>query len=151
MARLLKADQLRADGTTRTQVAALPYVMDKGKPRVLLITSRETRRWVIPKGWPMKGLSAPEAAKIEAWEEAGVQGKVSDRCLGFYAYNKTFPKADPLPIVVAVYPMRVTSVKTKYPEAGQRRSKWMRSKKAAERVQEPELREILRRFDGLMR
>lgn len=148
MATILRAKHLRTDDSTRTQVAALPYVMVRGKPRVLLITSRETRRWVIPKGWPMKGFSAPEAAKIEAWEEAGAVGKISDTCVGFYAYHKTFPKSDPLPIVVAVYPMRVKALKERFPEAGQRRRKWMSCKKAAERVQEPELRKILRRFDG---
>lgn len=151
MASITKKDQLRTEGETRTQVAALPFVMEKGKPRVLLITSRETRRWVIPKGWPMDGHTAPEAAQIEAWEEAGLLGKVSERCVGFYTYSKTFPQADPLPIVVAVYPLRVKAMKNKFPEVGQRRRKWMSCKKAAERVQEPELREILRRFDGAKR
>ncbi|MEM8580761.1 MAG: NUDIX hydrolase [Pseudomonadota bacterium] len=151
MATILRSDQLRAKGNARTQVAALPYIMDKGKPRVLLVTSRETQRWVIPKGWPIQGLSAPDAAKVEAWEEAGIVGKISDRCLGFYAYHKSFPKSDPLPIVVAVYPMRVKALKDKFPEAGQRRRKWMSRKKAAERVQEPELRKILRKFDGSVR
>ncbi|WP_425090784.1 NUDIX hydrolase [Tropicimonas sp. S265A] len=144
----LRASEIQSDSGARTQVAALPYVMDRGKPRVLLITSRETRRWVIPKGWPMKGLSAPEAARIEAWEEAGIVGKVSDTCLGFYAYHKSLAKADPLPIVVAVYPLRVKALKDKYPEVGQRRRKWMSCKRAAERVDEPELRKILRKFDG---
>lgn len=151
MARTLRADKLRQSGTARTQVAALPYVMDKGKPRVLLITSRETRRWVIPKGWPMENLSSPDAAAAEAWEEAGIVGKVSDKCLGFYAYNKAFPNADPLPIVVAVYPMKVKALKDIFPEVGQRKRKWMTPKKAAERVQEPELSAILRRFDGHLR
>ncbi len=151
MATILRSDQLRAKGNARTQVAALPFIMKQGKPRILLVTSRESRRWVIPKGWPMRGLTAPETAKVEAWEEAGVVGKISDRCLGFYAYQKSFPKSNDLPIVVAVYPMRVKALKDTFPEAGQRRRKWMSRKKAAERVHEPELRKILRKFDGSLR
>ncbi|MDJ0859091.1 MAG: NUDIX hydrolase [Dinoroseobacter sp.] len=151
MATMLRASKLRKTGTARTQVAALPYVMEKGKPRVLLITSRETRRWVIPKGWPIQGKTAFESAATEAWEEAGIVGKVSDKCIGLYAYNKAFPKTDPQPIVVTVYPMRVKAIKDKFPETGQRKRKWMSPKKAAERVKEPELREMLRRFDGRLR
>jgi len=120
--------------------------MNKGKPRVLLITSRETRRWVVPKGWPMKGLSSAQAAATEAWEEAGVLGKISKDCVGFYGYRKVLSKSDALPIIVAVYPLLVKTVKDKYPEVGQRTRKWMSCKKAAERVHEPELRDILRRF-----
>ena len=66
------------------QVAALPVKGKPGKYRVLLVTSRETRRWIIPKGWPMKGRKDHEAAAQEALEEAGVTGHVHKHPMGAY-------------------------------------------------------------------
>ena len=70
------------------QSAALCWRMHKGRVQVLLITSRDTGRWVIPKGWPMTGLSSAAAAAREAWEEAGVEGKVQETVLGTFVYDK---------------------------------------------------------------
>jgi 8-oxo-dGTP pyrophosphatase MutT (NUDIX family) len=122
--------------------------LKKGKPQILLITSRTRRRWIIPKGWPMKRLSPEQAASVEAWEEAGVRGRSHDTCAGLFPYLKLGDGAGPdLPCVVAVYPVRVKSLATEYPEHRQRRRKWFAPKQAAKKVAEPELREILRRFD----
>lgn len=112
-----------------------------------MITSRDTGRWVIPKGWPIKGLSPHESAAQEAWEEAGVEGKVHDRSLGRYSYTKRMEKADDVPCVVAVYPLKVRTLRDRFPEWAERRRKWMSPKKAAERVHEPELAYILRHFN----
>jgi len=132
----------------RTQFAALCYRMVDGKPEVLLITSRRSGRWILPKGWPMDGKTPAESAATEAWEEAGVQGKVHPRCLGLFSYHKEMTAQEPsLPCVAMVYALRVKSLSTKYPEAGQRKRKWLRPKRAAERVAEPELAHILRKFD----
>jgi 8-oxo-dGTP pyrophosphatase MutT (NUDIX family) len=131
----------------RTQYAALCYRIRKDAVQVLLVTSRDSGRWVVPKGWPMKGRSAAEAAEVEAWEEAGVTGKMQDRCLGVYSYLKGMDDAHSLPVVVAVYPLLVESAADDFPEAGQRRRKWFDAKKASGRVVEPELRRILRKFD----
>ena len=74
------------------QVAALPIMIGKdGQAYILLVTSRETKRWVIPKGWPSKKLSDPKAAAREASEEAGVTGKVDRKLVGTYTYRKVFP------------------------------------------------------------
>ncbi len=134
-------------GAGRTQVAALCWRMQKGKPEVLLVTSRETGRWVIPKGWPMKDRSDPEAAQREAWEEAGVKGQVGDHSLGVYAYHKVLGSGSDVPCVVSVFPMQVDAVEDKFPEAAERERRWFAPKKAARRVDEPELRDILRGFD----
>src|SRR5205085_5647367 len=86
-----KAGQVRAepDREPRGQSAALPWRRTgKGDLEVLLITSRETRRWVIPKGWPIKGKSSAKSAAREAFEEAGVTGKVKKSPVGTYAYDK---------------------------------------------------------------
>lgn len=131
----------------RTQFAALPYRMTRGKPEILLITSRETGRWIIPKGWPEDGLSAADSAAVEAWEEAGIEGRVSETCMGIYSYLKALDRRDRLPIVVAVFPILVRRMRDDYPEKGQRKRKWFSRKKAAARVDEKELQQILKAFD----
>lgn len=131
----------------RTQFAALPYRVLRGKPEILLITSRETGRWIIPKGWPEDGMSATASAAKEAWEEAGVEGRVSDTCLGLFSYLKTLDREDRLPIVVPVFAIKVRRLADKFPEAGERKRKWFSRKKAAARVHEPELRHLIRNFD----
>ena len=74
---------------TRTQFAALPYrIKKKGQVDVMLISSLDTGRWIIPKGWPMDGMRPAEAAAQEAWEEAGLRGRVFDDVLGLYSYSK---------------------------------------------------------------
>ncbi|MBL7405872.1 NUDIX domain-containing protein, partial [Escherichia coli] len=80
---------LDEDGEPRRQVGALPFRHGRdGKTKILLVTSRESRRWVIPKGWPMKGRKPFEAAAREAYEEAGLRGAVGKRPIGLYLYQK---------------------------------------------------------------
>ncbi len=131
----------------RSQFAALCYRIVRGKPEILLVTTRGSGRWIAPKGWPMDGKTPAESAAQEAWEEAGVIGKAHDQCLGLYSYNKTMGRGVGLPCVAMVYPVRVKSLVTDFPEKGQRQRKWFTPKKAAARVQEPELARILRDFD----
>lgn len=131
----------------RTQFGALCYRVHYGKVQVLLITSRGSGRWIIPKGWPMDGETPARAAATEAFEEAGVEGKSSDVCLGIYSYTKYIPKGDSLPIVVAVFPFKVKRLLKDFPEAGQRKRKWFGLKKAAELISEPELGPLIRGFD----
>jgi len=109
----------------------------------LLITSRDTGRWVIPKGWPMDGLCPHEAAKAEAWEEAGVKGEIANDSIGLYSYDKMMGPAAPLPCVVAVYALRVTGLADRFPEAKQRQRKWFSADKAARLVAERDLRTLL--------
>lgn len=130
----------------RTQFAALCYRMVKDKPEVLLITSRGTGRWIIPKGWPMDGVTPAQCALTEAWEEAGVRGKVHDQCLGLFSYFKAIGPERGLPCVAMVYPVKVKALVGKYPEAGQRKRKWLRPNKAAELIAEPELAHLVRNF-----
>lgn len=132
---------------TRSQFAALCYRERGGKTEVLLITSRGTGRWILPKGWPMTGLTPAEAAMQEAWEEAGVEGEVEDQCLGLYSYLKIVEDGPDLPCVVMVYPVGVKSLARDFPELKERKRKWFSPKKAAERVAEPELARMLRDFD----
>ncbi len=110
---------------------------------MLLVTSREiTRRWIIPKGWPIDHLSDAEAAAVEAWEEAGVQGIACDRSIGSFCYDKRRPK-EIVPIVVDVYRLDVTTIADDWPEAAQRCRAWYRPSEAATLVQEPELQALI--------
>ncbi len=131
----------------RTQFGALCWRMQKDQLQVALVTSRRTKRWVIPKGWPVDGATPSEAAAREAWEEAGLEGRVDDLCLGIYSYQKARGPEGDLPCVVAVFPMKVKKRHRTWPEAKERRRKWVPVKKAASLVDSPELRRIIRDFD----
>lgn len=131
----------------RSQFGALCYRVVKGQVQILLITSRRSRRWIAPKGWPMDSLTPAAAAAQEAWEEAGVKGRVHDGCLGIYSYVKEMPKDELLPVIVMVFPIRVKSLAADFPEKGQRQRRWFSQRKAARRVAEPELARIIRDFN----
>lgn len=89
-------------GAFRTQYGALCYRVgtENGKVEVLLITSRGTGRWIIPRGWPMRKKKPHEAAEIEAWEEAGVRGRVRKTPVGRYTYLKWLGDGDVSPCIV---------------------------------------------------
>lgn len=130
----------------RLQVAALCWRrFDKGI-RILLITSRDSGRWVIPKGWPMRNRSEPEAAAREAYEEAGLRGEIAPRSLGIYTYDKVLSPGRHVTCVVRVYPLEVREKLKTFPETGQRRVQWFDPRKAAKRVAERDLAEIIRAF-----
>jgi 8-oxo-dGTP pyrophosphatase MutT (NUDIX family) len=117
--------------------------MHRGRVEVLLITSRDTGRWVIPKGWPMQGLTLAGAAEREAWEEAGVRGLIGDSSLGAFGYDKILKPGHALPCRVEVFPLRVHELQRLFPERKMRRRKWFGHAKAARKVDEPELRGLL--------
>lgn len=127
------------------QVAALPVrETEDGALEVLLVTSRETRRWIAPKGWPMKGRKPHRAAAIEAREEAGVTGQISKTPAGYYTYDKRLPDGGVIPCRVAVYVLTVTGHLPNWHEQGQRDVQWVSSEAAAELVQEPGLAALIR-------
>ncbi|NJM82555.1 MAG: NUDIX hydrolase [Tabrizicola sp.] len=128
------------------QYGALCWRRHKDRVEVLLITSRDTGRWVIPKGWPIPGLSPEAAAATEAWEEAGVRGQVNPVCLGRFGYLKDLEPADTVPCAVAVYGLRVDRLADSYPEAKERSRKWFDPETASTKVHEPELQRLLRDF-----
>jgi 8-oxo-dGTP pyrophosphatase MutT (NUDIX family) len=117
--------------------------MHRGRVEVLLITSRDTGRWVIPKGWPMQDRSSAAAAAQEAWEEAGVKGDVTDAAIGAFGYDKVLKPGKSVPCRVDVFSLRVAELKRKYPEDKMRSRKWFKHSKAARLVAEPELRGLL--------
>jgi 8-oxo-dGTP pyrophosphatase MutT (NUDIX family) len=113
---------------------------------VLLITSLERGRWVLPKGWPMKGERPHAAAAREAREEAGVEGKAWRHAIGSYSYGKRLPSGAVLACTVAVYPLAVERQMVRWPEQGQRTLAWFDAREAASLVEEGELGNLIMAF-----
>jgi 8-oxo-dGTP pyrophosphatase MutT (NUDIX family) len=134
-------------GTPRMQYAALPWrlVEEKGV-EILLATSRDTKRWVIPKGWPMKGRKPHIVAAIEAQQEAGLHGRIEKTKLGDYRYPKRLESGAAVECLVEVFALQVERQRKKWPEMAQRATYWFPYAVAADQVDEPELREIIRAF-----
>jgi 8-oxo-dGTP pyrophosphatase MutT (NUDIX family) len=132
----------------RVQYGALPYRLRAGsrQPQFMLITSRETRRWVIPKGWPKKGKSPQYSAAREAFEEAGVLGAVARRSVGSFSYEKRLKNGGLVVCDVRVFPLEVRRQSKQWPEKQERIVKWLSASQAAEKVDEPTLGEIIRRL-----
>lgn len=128
----------------REQFAALCYRVraDGGLCEVLLVTSRESGRWVIPKGWPMAGKKPHEVAAIEAFEEAGVRGKAKKKPLGYFTYLKMMDNGQRAPCCVQVHLLDVKEYCDVFREKGQRLCEWVSCVEAARRVREPELKEL---------
>ena len=129
---------------TRSQFGALCYRVVDEKIQILLITSRRTKRWIIPKGWPENGMTPAEIVAAEASEEAGVRGKLFERPIGVYCYEKIISEGSSLPCIVTVYLLKVISLATEYKEENQRSRKWFTRKQAAKRVNEPDLAALIK-------
>jgi 8-oxo-dGTP pyrophosphatase MutT (NUDIX family) len=130
----------------RHQIAALPLRWKGAEVQVLMITSRDTGRWIVPKGWTMKDRKPWSAAALEALEEAGAKGHVARDVFGTYRYDKVLDDGTALPCKVRVYPMIVEKLASNWKEADERRRRWFSLREAAERVDEPELADMLRRL-----
>ncbi len=124
------------------QVAALPVRRINGITEVLLVTSRDTGRWIIPKGWRLKGLKSHQSAAREAHEEAGVKGRVKHKAIGRFRYIKRESSVERT-IDVTVFLLFVRKECKRWREAGQRRRAWFPPQTAAGHVQEPELSLLL--------
>ncbi|MER9705708.1 NUDIX hydrolase [Mesorhizobium sp. M0204] len=132
-----KGDRIR-------QVAAIPFRLNEhGDVEVMLVTSRTTRRFIVPKGWPMKGKSGRKAATIEAQEEAGVLGKTLKQPAGTYCYWKRlanrFVRVD-----VVVYLLEVTEELADWEESKTRQRAWLAPADAAVLIDEPDLSTLVR-------
>ena len=133
----------------RSQFGALCYRITDEKIQVLLITSRRTQRWILPKGWPENGMTPGESAANEAMEEAGVSGAINERPLGVYYYEKTVENGENYPCIVTIYALKVKKKWVDYQEKSERRRKWFSQKGAAKRVLEPGLALLIKSFNPL--
>jgi 8-oxo-dGTP pyrophosphatase MutT (NUDIX family) len=133
------------------QYAAVPYRRrSDGAVEVMLVTSRETKRWVVPKGWPIPGAKPHTSAAREALEEAGVLGRTGSDAIGTYHYDKRLKNGTQARCKVQVFTLEVRSRRKRWREKGERKARWFPLLQAVEAVQEPGLRRLLRKLDGLV-
>lgn len=126
------------------QVAALPLRWDKdGNLAILMVTSRDTGRWVMPKGWTEDGLTYSQAASAEAEEEAGATGPISDQAIGGYRYRKLCDNGASVECRVRLFPMLVKELLADWKEQDERTRCWFSVAEAANAVDEPDLAALL--------
>jgi len=113
---------------------------------ILLITSLNSKRWIIPKGWPEPELTPAENAAREAFEEAGVTGRISPKPIGIYHYLKEKKDGGGVPCSVQVFALHITKQLDDWPEKGARQMSWVPIEQAASRLAEPGLRQVLKDF-----
>ena len=138
----------RTQSAERRQVAALPWRRSADGIEILLVTSRETRRWVTPKGGRMPGLTDAQAAAQEALEEAGVQGVIGESPLGTFRYLKMLKRRAPRWCVVAVHALEVRVEHAIWHEQAERERVWVSRDEAVRRVDEPDLKALISAFEG---
>lgn len=130
------------------QYGALPYrFTDSAALEVLVVTTRQSKRWIIPKGWPIKGLTPFKSAAREAFEEAGVHGRIGAKTIGSFKYiklaNGSGAESD---CEVKIFPLLVKKQSAIWPESGQRIVQWVDPEKAISLIAEPELKAIVAAF-----
>lgn len=129
----------------RLQYAALPWRITDGALEIMLVSSRETKRWIIPKGWPMSGRSGAAAAAIEAMEEAGLLGIIAREPCGHFTYSKRFSRGEDL-CRVEVFPLQVARQRDNWPEKHERETRWFPVAEAIGLVSDPELADVIAAF-----
>jgi 8-oxo-dGTP pyrophosphatase MutT (NUDIX family) len=128
------------------QYAALPWRSAHGSIEILLVTTRRTGRWIVPKGWPLPGRAPHQCAALEALEEAGVEGDIAVRPIGSFVYDKHRKSGEMVACTVIVFPMAVARQRPSWPEKSERQTQWCAVEDALERVEEPGLRRLIRKF-----
>lgn len=132
--------------TRKIQYGALPWRSTPAGIEILLITTLNTRRWIVPKGWPLDGLAPHQSAAQEALEEAGISGKMETSALGAFAYEKLRKNGEKISCSIEVFPMQVELQRKRYMEKGARELCWCSVTEALTRVREPGLRRLIARF-----
>ncbi|MDL2410768.1 DNA mismatch repair protein MutT [Rhizobium calliandrae] len=120
----------------------------KAHIEVALTTTRETRRWTIPKGWPIKGFRGHEVAERVAWEEAGIRGKAKKKVFGYYTYPKVLASQESVPSMVEVHLLKVEKICKRFPERRERTIIWI-SPFEPPCVDEPELKGLFARLRSI--
>jgi 8-oxo-dGTP pyrophosphatase MutT (NUDIX family) len=145
--RVYRYDMSREAGAAvPVQSGALPWrVKRRKKAEVLLVTGRRSGRWIIPKGWPVAGKSMADSAAQEAFEEAGIKGKVDPKPIGTFRHVKQHLLGE-LEVDILVHPLAVKREFGDWPERAERTRKWFGLEEAAERVDSEELRTLIVAF-----
>lgn len=130
----------------RVQYGALPYRSTPAAAlEILLVTSRESKRWIIPKGWPIKGLRPAKSAAREAFEEAGVSGRIGVKSIGLFTYDKIVDDGC-IGCEVQVFPLLVKQQSETWPEIEERAAQWVPPERALALIKDPELKRLVAAF-----
>jgi 8-oxo-dGTP pyrophosphatase MutT (NUDIX family) len=132
----------------RQQYGALCFRYKNDGPaiEILVVTSRDSGRWIIPKGWPVQRRQPHESAAKEAWQEAGVRGKVKKKPIGSYTYMKSLSNDEVVPCIVDIFQIEVKETNDQFKESAERVVAWVSPEEAARRVQEVELKSLVVEF-----
>lgn len=144
-----QARRLLGGAPAEIQAAALPWRRTNGKVEILLVTSRQTGRWIIPKGWVDPGEPLHLAARREAFEEAGIEGTIASDPLGSYFYMKALPSGLMRRCEVWVFPLHVSAEAKRWPERELRHRSWLSPQDASRRIQDAPLAELIAGFQGI--
>jgi len=126
----------------REQSGVIPWRIQDGTIEILMVTSRQTGEWIVPKGSVEDHLGPLESAIEEAWEEAGARGTIDPDPVGAYRYEKYGWTLE-----VTLYPLRVTSLEDEWLEDAEREREWVSHEAAIARVRNPGLAAVLTEFD----
>jgi 8-oxo-dGTP pyrophosphatase MutT (NUDIX family) len=140
------ARTIAAKKPASAQYAALPFRVNGESVEILLITSRRTRRWIVPKGWPIEGLGPAQSAAREALEEAGISGEVDKAPVGNFHYLKETKRGTSVPCRVELFALKVTRQHRTWMEKEEREQRWFPLGEAARSVGEPQLRRLILKF-----
>jgi 8-oxo-dGTP pyrophosphatase MutT (NUDIX family) len=127
----------------RVQYGVIPYRRAKDRIEIMLITSRDTRRWVVPKGWPIARTQSREVARLEALEEAGLEGTIGKQPLGSFYYEKRLKDDSACVCRVYIFGFEVARQRKKWLERNERKRRWFDSTRAIKLVREPELKTLI--------
>lgn len=143
-----KSRKRKVKPAIRVQYGALPYrFTPEAAMEILLVTTRQSRRWIIPKGWPIKGLKPAKSAAREAFEEAGVRGRIGGKSIGLFTYEKLLDDSGMrVNCEVKVYPLLVKRQSEVWPELEQRVVQWVAPTRAVSMIREPELKGLVAAF-----
>jgi 8-oxo-dGTP pyrophosphatase MutT (NUDIX family) len=141
----------KSDRSGDIQYGALPYRLGDDGAEVMLLTSRGTGRWVIPKGWPMVGKLPQAVASIESRQEAGIRGILGRQPIGSFSYYKTMACGEERLCECVVFLMLVTNEAPSWREMTERKRAWFPQDIAAELVRERALAVMIRSLLGVPR
>jgi 8-oxo-dGTP pyrophosphatase MutT (NUDIX family) len=130
----------------RVQYGALPWRVHEGELQFLLVTTLNSKRWIIPKGWASPGLAPSGCAASEALEEAGVEGRISSRALGSFQYFKRLKNGETTPLRVQVFALEVSQQRQGWAEMHLRETRWFAPEEALQRLNEPGLKRLVAKF-----
>lgn len=139
----LNANRILAPMSAASQVAAIPMRWTAGRPEILLVTTRGTGRWTVPKGWPLADSLGAECAAREAFEEAGVRGRIEPYSLGVYEYWKQARRGRTV-LRVTAYALHVDGVAWDWPERKERKRAWFSVEVACRLVANEALSDLIR-------